>query len=199
MLHAARCKYRTQKSSEICHLGTIAQICWAICLQLRHVSTIEKNLLSSNISSTCPHNMVNFGPLAAEIRPVVLGTPANFNGFRVLAAVSLNGIQPNCTMFGCLLGWYMTYIFFSQVLAPSRNFARCKIHFAFKSCALVFWQRYCMALQQRASVKLCGVEHRAPRIFGRATITLGIGPHSSSFFLLLLFSSPSLSDGKLDV
>jgi len=23
----------------------------------------EKNLLSSNISSTCPHNMVNFGPL----------------------------------------------------------------------------------------------------------------------------------------
>jgi len=28
----------------------------------------EKNLLSSNISSTCPHNMVNFGPLAVEIR-----------------------------------------------------------------------------------------------------------------------------------
>jgi len=27
----------------------------------------EKNPLSSNISSTCPHNMVNFGPLAAEI------------------------------------------------------------------------------------------------------------------------------------
>ena len=25
----------------------------------------------------------------------------------------------------------------------------------------------------------CGVEHRAPPIFGRATITLGIGPHSS--------------------
>jgi len=27
----------------------------------------KKNLLSSNISSTCPHNMVNFGQLAAEI------------------------------------------------------------------------------------------------------------------------------------
>jgi len=25
----------------------------------------------------------------------------------------------------------------------------------------------------------CGVEHRAPPVFGRATITLGIGPHSS--------------------
>jgi len=31
--------------------------------------------------------MVNFGPLAAEIGPIVWGTPANFNGFRVLAAL----------------------------------------------------------------------------------------------------------------
>ena len=31
--------------------------------------------------------MVNFGLLAAEIGPVVWGTPANFNGFRVLAAL----------------------------------------------------------------------------------------------------------------
>ena len=31
--------------------------------------------------------MVNFGLLAAEIGPVVWGTPANFKGFRVLAAL----------------------------------------------------------------------------------------------------------------
>jgi len=31
--------------------------------------------------------MVNFRPLAAEIGPVVWGTPPNFNGFRVLAAL----------------------------------------------------------------------------------------------------------------
>ena len=42
----------------------------------------EKNLLSSNISPTRPHNMVNFGPLAAEI--VSLG---KLNGFRVLVAL----------------------------------------------------------------------------------------------------------------
>jgi len=36
---------------------------------------------------TCPHNMVNFGPLAAEIFWRVWGSPANFNGFRVLAAL----------------------------------------------------------------------------------------------------------------
>ena len=69
------------------HLGTIAQLRRAISSQLRHGSTIGKNLLSSNISSTCPHNMVNFGPLAAEILSLVWGTPANFNGFRVLAAL----------------------------------------------------------------------------------------------------------------
>ena len=68
--------------------------------------------------------MVNFGPLMAEIRWRIWGTPANFNGFRVLTAL-LHGIQ--------------------------------------------YW----------ASAKLCGVEQRAPPIFGRAAITLGIGPHSS--------------------
>jgi len=52
-----------------------------------HIDNWKKNLLSSNsnISSRCP--MVNFGPLAAEIGPVVWGTTAIFNGFRVLAAL----------------------------------------------------------------------------------------------------------------
>jgi len=44
-------------------------------------------LLSSNPSSTCPYKMVNLGPLSAEILSLVWGTPANFNGFRVLAAL----------------------------------------------------------------------------------------------------------------
>ena len=34
-----------------------------------------------------PYNMVNFGPLAAETGSLVWGTAANFNGFRVLAAL----------------------------------------------------------------------------------------------------------------
>jgi len=48
-------------------------------------------MLSTNMSFTCPHNMANFVPLAAEIDPVVWGTPTNFNGFSVLAAL-LHGI-----------------------------------------------------------------------------------------------------------
>jgi len=57
-------------------------------LPLRHESTIGKeNLLNSNTCSTCRHNMVNVGPLTAEIGSGIYGTPANFNGFRVLAAL----------------------------------------------------------------------------------------------------------------
>jgi len=69
------------------HLRTIAQLSRAISSQLRHVSTIGKNLLSSSISPTWPYNMVNFSPLAAEIVSLVWGTPGNLNGFRVLAAL----------------------------------------------------------------------------------------------------------------
>jgi len=77
----------SKKSPKIRHLRTIAQRCRAISLQLRHISTIRKNLLNSNISPRCLYNMVNFDLLAAEIVSLVWGTPANFNGFHVLAAI----------------------------------------------------------------------------------------------------------------
>ena len=73
------------------HLGTIPQLCRAISSQLRHRQS-EKNSLSINISSTCPHNMVNFGLLTADIVSGVWGTQTTFNGFRVLAAL-LHGSQ----------------------------------------------------------------------------------------------------------
>jgi len=69
------------------HLGTITQLCRAVSSQLRHLSTMGKNyLLSSNTSSTCPRNIVNFGPQTTEIGLGVWGTPVNFSGFRILAA-----------------------------------------------------------------------------------------------------------------
>jgi len=86
VLHAGRWKCRTQKSPKIRHLGTIVHLCPAISSQLRHISTIGKKL-NSNKSPTCPYNMVNFGPVTGEICWRVWGTPTNFNGFRVLAAL----------------------------------------------------------------------------------------------------------------
>jgi len=56
-----------------------------------HIDNRKKNILNSNIFPTRPHNIVNFGPLTAEIGLPVWDTTANFNGFRVLAAL-LHGI-----------------------------------------------------------------------------------------------------------
>jgi len=88
VLHAARCKCRTQKSRQKSpsghHHATLSGYIFGTkaCIDNR-----KKSLLSSNISSTRPHNMVNFGPLAAEIVSLVWDTPGNVNGFRVLAAL----------------------------------------------------------------------------------------------------------------
>ena len=75
--HAARGSLEMQDAKKLPknrHLRTIVQLCRAVSLQLRHVSTIGKKVLSSNIFSRCSHNMVNFGLLAAEIDPAVWGT-----------------------------------------------------------------------------------------------------------------------------
>jgi len=91
---------RRKTDAKYLHLCTIARLCRAVSSQLRHISTIGKNLLNCNIP-TCPYNMANFSLLAAEICWRVRGTPANFNGFRVLAALlhgtrlSSSGRQPN--------------------------------------------------------------------------------------------------------
>jgi len=52
------------------------------------------------ISPTYPHNMVNINPLAAEICWRVWGTPAHFNGFRILGALlhgtGVAGVSQSC-------------------------------------------------------------------------------------------------------
>ena len=124
-----------------------------------------KNLLNSNISSTCSHNMANFGPLTAEIGLPVWGTPANFNGFCVLPSLLQRRRSPEANQT-----WHdvwpspglihYIYIFGGSCLPDGiLPFATCKIHFT-KSCVLLYWQRYCMAFQQRASAKLCGVVYK---------------------------------------
>jgi len=87
VLHSARCKCRTQKSRKKSPSGHYPTTLSGYIFATNACIDNRKNLLSSNSSSTCPHNMVNFGPLAAEIVSLVWGTPGNFNGFRVLAAL----------------------------------------------------------------------------------------------------------------
>jgi len=71
-----------QKSPSRHHRTTLSGCIFAIKACIDN----QKKVLNSNISSTCPHNMANFRPLAAKIGSGVWSTPANFNGFRVWAS-----------------------------------------------------------------------------------------------------------------
>jgi len=84
-------KYRTQKIAKKSPSGNHPTNLSGYIFTTQAYIDNRKNILSSNISSTCPHNMVNLGPLAVEICWRVWGTPAYFNWFRVLAAL-LHGI-----------------------------------------------------------------------------------------------------------
>jgi len=79
------------------HLSTIAQLCRAVSSQLRHLSTIGRNLLSSNISSTYPHNVVR--PTNGWDQFGSLGHPCKFQLVSRLGSVtaqhSSSGRQPN--------------------------------------------------------------------------------------------------------
>jgi len=88
VLHAAGWKYRTQKIAQNLpsahHRLTLSGY---ILATKAHVDNRKKNVKQQYLLQMS-HNMVNFDPLTAEISPVVWGTPANFNGFRVLAALA---------------------------------------------------------------------------------------------------------------
>ena len=84
VLHAARWKYRTQKSP-FWHRRTTLSGC--IFAAEAFTDNRKKNLLNNDTSPTCPHNIVDFGLLTAEICWRVWGTLANFNGFCILAAL----------------------------------------------------------------------------------------------------------------
>jgi len=103
VLHTARWKCRKQKIVKNLQSGHHRTTLSGYILSTKaRINKWKKNFLSSNISSTCHHNMVNFGPLAAEIGPVVWSTPANFNRFRVLAALlqQRRSTEANKTLHG---------------------------------------------------------------------------------------------------
>jgi len=88
--------------------------------QLRHVSTVGKNVLNSNISSRCPHN--NYAERWPTNSWDLLASNAEFGvphqistGFASCLRLYCSDVahrKPTklCTMFGRFLGWYI-YIF----------------------------------------------------------------------------------------
>ena len=75
-----------------------------------------------------PHNMMNFGPLTAEICWRVWGTPTNFDGFRILPSLlhRRRSTEVNQTLHDVWpspgLGWYIMYTFWG--LLPLTEFCQ---------------------------------------------------------------------------
>ena len=129
LLHAARWKYRTQKlrkkSPSAHHRTTLSGYIFAI----KPCIDNWRKLLTSNISSTSSHNMVNVGSPATNgwDRFGSLGNPSKFQrvsrlGF-VTAPTSLSGGQPNFA--GCLaVIWAATLCIHFGDLLPLTEFCQ---------------------------------------------------------------------------
>ena len=146
----------------------------------------EKNLLNSNISSTCANNMANFGLLAATFLLAGLGHPSKFQqGFaswlRYCSEVVHRRPTKLCTMFGPLLVCYIIYRFSAAFvpdgISPSAKFTL-RSSLAFSYIGSVTAQHYSSGVSQtlRRGTRngITELSQRAPLIFGWAAITLGI-------------------------
>jgi len=95
VLHVARWNTERKNYAKNRRLRTFAQLCRAISSQLLACIDNQKKLVKqhySNISSTCSHNMVNFGPLTADIGSGVWCTTSKFQRVSLLASL----IKANC-------------------------------------------------------------------------------------------------------
>jgi len=169
VLHAARWKYRTQKSSSGHNRTTLSGYIFAT----TDVSTIGKKLVKHNISSTCIHIMVNFGPTGFASWLLYCSDVAHRRPTKLR------------TMFSRLLGWYYVYIFGDS--CPLMEICQMLIY-----CVQVLRSpilhgsvtaRHSSSGREPNFVAWYKewnyeISHRAPPIFGWAAITLGIGPHS---------------------
>jgi len=148
-------------------------------------------VLNSNISSTCSHNMANCGPLMAEICWRVWGTPANFNGFRVLASLlqRCRSPQANQTLHDVwpspgLVRYIGLYTFGGSgpmtEFCPVQNSLYVQVLRYPILAALLHGTAAAgvsQTLRRGTRNGITKLSQRAPPIFGRAAITLGSGPH----------------------
>ena len=178
----------TQKNR---HLRTIAQLCRFVITTKACIDNRKKHLLNSNTSSTCRHNMVNFGPLTAEIGQGVLGHPSKFQWVSRLAFITAATLRTRSKPYfaRCLaVSWAGTlYIHFRGLLpltefCPVQSSLYVQVLHSLLLAALLHSTPAAgvsQTLRCRTRNGITELTQRAPPIFGRADITLGISPHSS--------------------
>jgi len=138
--------------------------------------------------------MANFGPLTVEISSGVWGTLANFNGFCVLASLlqQCHSLEANQTLHDVWLSpGLVRYIFIFGGSYPLTEF--CSVQNSL--CVQVLHSPALAALMH--GTPAVGISHtlrcrtrngitqllqRAPPVFGKTVITLGVGAHSSYTF-----------------
>ena len=136
VLHAARWNTGRKKLPSGCHHTNLSGYIFAT----KALIDNRKNLLSSNISSRRSHNMVNFGSLASEIGPVVWGTPANFSGFCILAAL-LHG-TPVVGVSQTLRRWTEGTTYIWQDGHHVWALAHILVNYVFLTCFLAFLSKH---------------------------------------------------------
>jgi len=150
----------------------------------------EKRLLDSNIFSRCPHNMVNFGALTAEIGLLVWGTPASSNGFCILDLLlqRRRSSEANQTAQSWSSPRLVHYVYIFGSFCSLTEFC----HVQNSLCVQVLHSRILapllhgtpaaglsQTLRHGTRNGVTELSQRVPPIFGWAAIMLGIGPHSS--------------------
>jgi len=135
--------------------------------------------------------MPNFGPLMAEIGLPVWGTPANFNGFRMLASLGLQrrcSPEANQTLHDVwpspgLVHYIYTLGGFCPVMefCPVQNSLYVQVLPSILAALLHGTPSAGVSQALRRSTRngITELSQRAPPIFDWAAMTLGIGPRSS--------------------
>ena len=145
VLHAARCKCRTQKSRQNSPSG--------------HHPTI----LSGYIFATKAHIDNRKKKLVKQQYLLYMSSQYNNNNNNPMCKA------PECQKTSVALSSWHHFV----SLGHLRQFQRVS-----RLGSVTAWH------SRSGRQPNCGVEQRAPPIFGRATITLGIGPHSSCWYFV---------------
>ena len=178
-------------------MGTIAQHCRAVSSQLRYISTIGNKLVKQQYFLHMFSQYAELRPTNGWDRFACLGTPAIFLRISLLgfvtAATSLIGGQPNFAR--CLaVSWSGILCIHFRRLLPLTEFCPVEnslyVH-VLRSPILAALLHGTPAagvsqtLRRRSRNGITELSRRAAPIFGRAAITLGIGPHSSFYELIV--------------